>query len=133
MSQLPASHPLVITADPATGLGRATFTAPYDMVIERVRAFTRDAAGLRVCRLNITSTGAGSASWFWSPVDESSDTWVPLHMLVTPDERPNDPCAFTGLKLKGNTKYTIETRQLLGLIDYEVELIFFARPDCEVR
>lgn len=132
MSVLPVSHPLTIKAD-ANGNGRATLTAPYDMVIERVRAYTKDGAGLRVCRLNITSTGAGKASWFWSAVDESSDTWPPLHMLVSPDERPNDPCAFTGLRLKGATKYTIETRQLEGLVDYEVELVFYARPDCEAR
>lgn len=132
MSVLPVSHPLVITAD-ADGNGRTTFTVPFDLVLDRVRAFTKDPAGLRVCRLNITSAGANKTSWFWSPVDESSELWPPLHMLVSPDERPNDPCPFTGLKLKGSNKYTVETRQLEGLAEYTVELIFFGRPDCEGR
>jgi len=129
MAVLKASHPLVIQAD-ADGKGRVTFSVPFDMVIERVRAYTADPAGLRVCRLKITSTGAGNASWFWSPIDESSEIWPPLHMLVTPDERPTDDCAFTGLTLKGGTKYTIETEQLEGLAEYSVELVFFARASC---
>ncbi len=123
-----ASHPLVITANGETG--RATMTVPEDIVIERVRAYTRDPAGLRVCRLNFRSTGTGGEAAYWSPLDESTDLWPPLHTLVTPDERPNDPCAFTGLKLKAGSKYTVEVRRLEGLQDFSVELIFFARAVC---
>lgn len=123
-----ASHPLVITA---TGdAGKATMTVPTDMVIERVRAYTNDPAGLRVCRLNFRSSGTGGEAPYWSPVDESTDIWPPLHMLVTSDERPNEPCAFTGLKLKAGTRFTVETQRLEGLQDFTVELVFYARGDC---
>lgn len=125
-----ASHPLVITADGDSG--RATMTVPHDMVIERVRAYTRDPAGLKVCRLNFRSAGTSGEAPYWSPYDQSSDVWPPLHMLVTPDERPNEPCAFTGLELKAGNKFTVDVKRLEGLADFTVELVFYARPTCKV-
>lgn len=123
------SHPLVITSD-IEGRGKAQLTVPQDMIIQRVRAYTTDPAGTRVCRLRLRSSGRDN-SMFWSPIEGSSDIYPPLHHLVTPDERPNDPCAFTGLRLKANTKWDVEVERLEGAVPFTIELVFFAEPECE--
>lgn len=122
------SHPLVITSD-ANGDGKALFTVPFDMTIRTVRAYTNDPAGLRVCRLGLKSTG-GYGSPYWSPYDESTELLPPLSHLVPPDERPGDPCAFTGMKLKAGSKFDFVVQVLEGRLPYTVELTIFADPEC---
>ena len=122
------SHPLVITSD-ANGDGKALFTVPFDMTIRTIRAYTKDPAGLRVCRLGLKSTG-GYGSPYWSPYDESTELLPPLAHLVAPDERPDDPCAFTGMKLKAGSKFDFVVQPLEGRLPYSVELTIFADPEC---
>lgn len=123
------SHPLSITSD-ATGHGKALFTVPFDMVIRAVRVYTADPAGLRVCRLGMKPTGS-YGSPYWSPIDESTEVLPPLAHLVAPDERPDDPCAFTGMRLKTGTKYDIIVQRLEGRLPFTVELTILADPTCE--
>jgi len=123
------SHPLSITSD-ANGDGKAQLTVPFDMVLRTIRVYTTDPAGLRVCRLGIKRSG-GYGSPFWSPIDESTEVLPPLVHLVPPDERPEDPCAFSGMELKAGAKYDITVQRLEGMAPYTVELTFLADPTCE--
>lgn len=123
------SHPLSITSD-ANGDGKALFTVPFDMTLRAVRVYTTDPAGLRVCRLGLKPSG-GFGSPYWSAIDASTEVLPPLAHLVAPDERPDDPCAFTGMQLKGGAKYDVIVQRLEGRLPFTVELTFIADPTCE--
>ena len=45
-------------------------------------------------------------------------------------ERPGDPCAFTGMKLKAGSKFDFVVQVLEGRLPYTVELTIFADPEC---
>lgn len=124
------SHPLTITSD-ANGDGKALFTVPFDMTIRAIRVYTPDPAGLRVCRLGMKPTG-NYGSPYWSPIDQSTEVLPPLAHLVAPDERPEDPCAFTGMVLKSGAKFDFIVQRLEGQAPYVVELTIMADPTCEV-
>ena len=83
------------------------------MTIRTIRAYTSDPAGLRVCRLGMKPTG-GYGSPYWSPIDESTEVLPPLAHLVAPDERPDGPCAFTGMRLKAGAKHDFIVQRLEG-------------------
>lgn len=122
------SHPLRITSD-ANGDGKALFTVPWDMTIRTVRVYTTDPAGLRVCRLGMKPTG-GYGSPYWSPIDESTELLPPLAHLVAPDERPDDPCAFSGMQLKSGAKFDFIVQRLEGRAPFTIELTILAEPTC---
>lgn len=125
------SHPLRLVAD--NGEAIAKFEAPAKMRITNVRAYTPDPAGLRVCRLKIKRTTAGTdANLWWNPLGDANGTnqGVPLFMLVAADERPQDGCPLSDWVMAASEKWTFVADVLEGAADFELELVFEAEWLC---